>query len=79
MAAELAAEAKALTERRERMALERIAAAEAGAVKDVRAAAIDIAAAASAQLLRETFDAQADAAMVDHAIAGVPAALRRAV
>ena len=36
------------------MALERIAAAEAAAVDEVRAAAIDIATAATAALLRET-------------------------
>jgi F-type H+-transporting ATPase subunit b len=75
----LAAEAKATAARREHMALERIAAAEAGAVKDVRAAAIDIATAASTAILRAHFGAESDAAMIDHAIAGVPAALRQAV
>jgi len=79
MAAELAADAKTAAKWRERMALERIAAAEANAVKDVRAAAIDIATAAATAILREQFSAEADAAMIDHAIAGVPAALRQAV
>lgn len=79
MAAELAEEAEATAKRRERMALERIAAAEATAVNDVRAAAIDIATAASAAILRESFGAEADAAMIDQAIAAVPGALRRAV
>jgi F-type H+-transporting ATPase subunit b len=79
MAAELAEEAEATAKRRERMALERIAAAEASAVKDVRAAAIDIATAASAAILREGFNVEADAAMIDQAIAGVPGALRKAV
>ena len=79
MAADLAADAKAAAKWRERMALERIAAAEASAVKDVRAAAIDIATAAAQAILREDFGASADAAMVDAAIAGVPAALRQSV
>jgi F-type H+-transporting ATPase subunit b len=76
LAAAMAAEAEASAKRREHMAVERIAAAEAAAVNEVRAAAIDIATTASAALLRESFGAQADAALVDHAIAGVPAALR---
>lgn len=79
MAAELAAEAEATAKRRERMAVERIAAAETAAVNDVRAVAIDIATAASAALLREGFGAEADAAMIDQAIAGAPAALRQAI
>ena len=79
MADELAADAKAAAKWRERMALERIAAAEANAVRDVRAAAIDIATLATTALLREHFSAQADAAMIDQAISGVPEALRRAV
>ena len=79
MAAALAAEAQATAQRRERMALERIAAAEASAVNEVRAAAIDIATAASTQLLRDTFGAAADAAMIDQSITGVPAALRQTI
>jgi len=79
MTAALEADAKAAAKWRERMALERIAAAEASAVNDVRAAAIDIATAASAAILRETFGAEADAATIDLAISGVPGALRRAV
>jgi F-type H+-transporting ATPase subunit b len=79
MAAELAEEAQATAQRRERLALERIAAAEASAVKEVRAAAIDIATAASAAVLRENFGTEADAAIIDQAIAGVPGALRQAI
>ncbi len=79
MAAALAAEAQATAKRRERMAMERIEAAEAAAVKEVRAAAIDIATAASARLLRDTFGASEDAAMIDQSIAGVPAALRQTI
>jgi F-type H+-transporting ATPase subunit b len=79
MAAELSEEAKATAKRRERMAMERIAAAEASAVKEVRAAAIDIATAASAAVLRETHNVEADAKMIEQAIAGVPAALRQVI
>ena len=79
MADDLAADAKAAAKWRERMALERIAAAELSAVRDVRAAAIDVATAATAAMLREHFTAQADALMLDTAIADVPDALRRAV
>ena len=76
LAAAMAVEAEASAKRREQMAVERIAAAEAAAVNEVRAAAIDIATTASAALLRESFGAQADGAFIDHAIAGVPGALR---
>ncbi len=79
IAEELAKEAEATAKRRERMALDRITAAEKAALHEVRAAAIDIAAAASAALLRDSLSPEADAAMIDHAIAGVPAALRAAV
>lgn len=66
--------------RRERMALDRISAAEKQAVTDVRLAAADIAATAAARLIREEFGADADSALRDHAIAGIPSALtRRAV
>jgi F-type H+-transporting ATPase subunit b len=77
MAAELAEEGQATAKRRERMALERIAAAEASAVNEVRAVAIDIATAASAALLREGLSVQADAAFIDQAISGVVGALRQ--
>jgi len=76
LAASLAADAEASAKRRERMALERIEAAEAAAVNEIRATAIDIATAASASLLADTFSAQADATLIDRAIAGAPAALR---
>lgn len=77
MAAGLAAEAEATAKRREQMALERIAAAEKSAVQEVRAVAIDIATAAVAKLLQDGMAQGADAAMIDAAIAGVPAALRQ--
>ena len=73
MAAALAAEAEATAKRRERMAVERIAAAEAAAVNEVRAAAIDIATAASTQLLRDNVRRSGrcdDDRPVDHRRAG---------
>ncbi|WP_297490150.1 F0F1 ATP synthase subunit B [Acidocella sp.] len=76
LAASLAADAEATAKRRERMAIERIAAAEASAVAEIRAAAIDIATAAAKSMLADTFDAQADGAMIDRAISAAPAALR---
>lgn len=76
LAASLAANAEATAQRRERMAIERIAAAEASAVAEIRATAIDIATAASAAMLRERFGADADAVLIDKAIAAAPAALR---
>ncbi len=72
-----AAEAEAAARRREQMALDRIAAAEKAAVTEVRVAATEIAAAAAEQVIRGTLDAQADAGLIDHAIAGLPAALSR--
>ena len=79
MSAALAEEAEATAKRRERLALERIAAAEVSAVNDVRVAAIEIAAAASVALLRDGFASERDAGLVDQAIAAVPAALRQTV
>lgn len=76
LAASLAAEAEAAAKRREHMALERIRAAEASAVAEIRAAAIDIATMASTNVLADGFGADADAGLLDRAIAGAPAALR---
>ncbi len=77
MAADLTRDAEAAAKWRERLALERIAGEEKAAIADIRAAAIDIASAATTRTLREAFSVEADAAMIDHAIAGVPAALRQ--
>jgi F-type H+-transporting ATPase subunit b len=75
----LAAEARAVTKRRERLALDRIAAAEKAALQEVRSVAIDVATTAASHMLRAGFAADTDTAMIDKAIAGVPAALRQAV
>jgi F-type H+-transporting ATPase subunit b len=75
MAAELAAEAETRARARERMVTERIAAAEASAVTEVRTAAIEIAIAATSQALRDGLAGAQDAALIDRAIANVPTAL----
>ena len=77
LAQEAADEAKAAAGRRERMALDRISAAEKAAVTDVRMAAIEVAGASAARLIRDGVDPGADSSLIDHAIAGLPAALAR--
>jgi F-type H+-transporting ATPase subunit b len=79
MARELAEEAEATAKRRERLALDRIAAAEKAALHEVRSVAVDVATAAAAQLLRDGFAANTGGTMIDHAIAGIPAALHQKV
>ena len=63
--------------RRERMATERIAAAEKAAVTEVRTAATEIATRAATAVMASTLDAEADATLIDGAIARLPAALAR--
>lgn len=60
-----------LTARRAKMAEDKIAAAERGAIAEVRAHAAQAAAAAAATLIAERHDAGADKAMVDRTIAGL--------
>lgn len=69
------AEAEAAAKRREQMAVDRIAAAEKAAVDEVRVAAADIAAAAARQVIAEGLTADADARLINQAIAHLPAAL----
>jgi len=73
-----AAEAEASAKRRERMAMDRIAAAEAGAITEVRNAAAEIAVVAAREVLAAGLDATADAALIDGAVADLPRALRAA-
>jgi F-type H+-transporting ATPase subunit b len=75
----LAAEAQATAKRRERLALERIAAAEKAALDEVRSVAIDVATEAAKNLLAAGFAAESAPALIDHAIAALPAALRQPV
>ena len=73
-----AADAEASAKRRERMAMDRIAAAEKAAIDDVRMIAADVATTAAREIIRDGLSAEADAALVDRAITGLPAALRAA-
>ena len=72
------AEAEASAKRRERVALERIAAAEKAAVTEVRETAADIAAMAARRVIAGGLGAEADTAILDQAIANLPRALRAA-
>jgi F-type H+-transporting ATPase subunit b len=78
-AADLAKDARAVTKRRERLALDRIAAAEKAALQEVRSVAIDVATTAASHLLRDGFAQDGGAAMIDSAIAAIPTALRQPV
>ncbi|HET6606759.1 MAG TPA: F0F1 ATP synthase subunit B [Rhodopila sp.] len=76
--AAVAAEAEASAKRREKMAIDRIAAAEKAAVDEVRLAAADIATAAARQVLTEDLTPEADAKLIDQAITQLPSALAAA-
>ena len=71
-----ATEAAASAERRKQLAMQRIAAAEASAITEVRNTAADIAASATRAVLAETMDATTDGAMIDRSVADLPRALR---
>jgi F-type H+-transporting ATPase subunit b len=77
LAAAAEAEAKSTAERRERMAMDRIAAAEKAAVDEVRIAAAEIAGMAAERVIAQELTAEADGALIDHAIGGLPNALGR--
>lgn len=66
--AKAADDTKALIKRREKMAEEKIAAAERGAVEELRARAAAAAAGAAQSLIAAGHDAKADQALVDQAI-----------
>ncbi len=68
-------EAADTAKRREKMAMDRIAAAEKAAITEVQQAAADIASRAAEQVIAQGFGAEQDAALVDRAIQGLPAAL----
>jgi len=77
LAAAAEAEAESTAERRERMAMDRIAAAEKAAVDEVRIAAAEIAGMAAERVIAQELTAEADGALIDHAIGGLPNALGR--
>lgn len=62
------AKAKDLTARRQKMAEDKIGAAERAAIDEVRARAATLAASVAAEVLRQSHDAKADATLVDAAI-----------
>ena len=69
------AETEASARRREQMALDRIAAAQKQAVDEVRTAAAELATIAARQVIAEGLSPEASAALIDQAIAQLPAAL----
>jgi F-type H+-transporting ATPase subunit b len=76
--ADAQAEAGAAAKRRERMALDRIAAAEKAVIVEVRQMAADLATQAARDVISAHLSAEADEALVNDAIAGLPRALRAA-
>ncbi|GAA4776812.1 hypothetical protein [Novosphingobium ginsenosidimutans] len=62
---------KALIKRREKMAEDKIAAAERGAIAELRAKAANAAASAARQLIAANHNAKADKSLVDEAIGGI--------
>lgn len=78
LTAAASAEAEASARRRERMALDRIAAAEKAAVDEVRITAAEIATVATRIVIGQTLSGAADARLVDQAIGQLPSALRAA-
>lgn len=65
----------AAIERRQRLALERVALAESKAMAEVRDTAVDIAVAALRQVMAQDLDAQRRTALIDEAIAALPPSL----
>ncbi len=75
IAEQAAARLEATLKRREQLALDRIAQTEAEAVQAVRSATVDIAIAATRRLLSARMDAATGGALIDAAIADLPARL----
>ena len=71
-------EAEASARRRERLALDRISAAEKAAINDVRQTAADIASDAARRVIAQGLGEEREAAILDAAIADLPRALRAA-
>jgi F-type H+-transporting ATPase subunit b len=69
--AKASADAKLTISRREKMAQDKIAAAERGAVDELRATAAEAAAAAAARLIADNHGAKADKVLVDDAIGSI--------
>jgi len=76
LAAEAARELEQSLERRRRLAVERIAQAEAQALDEIRAVAVDVAISAARQVIASEPDERRGAALLDAAIAALPQGLR---
>ena len=76
IAAQSARDLEQSLERRQRLAEERIAQAEAKALDEIRAAAVDVAIAAAREVIVSQLDERRGAAMLDAAIAALPQRLR---
>ena len=76
IAAQSARDLQQSLERRQRLAEERIAQAEAKALDEIRAAAVDVAIAAAREVIVAELDERRGAAMLDAAIAALPQRLR---
>jgi F-type H+-transporting ATPase subunit b len=76
IAAQSARDLELSLERRQRLAEERIAQAEAKAMDEVRAAAIDVAIAAAREVIAAEIDERRGAALLDDAIVALPERLR---
>ena len=72
------AEAETAGKRRERVAMDRIAAAEKAAVAGIRQTATDVATLAAQRVIADGLGGEADGAILDQAIANLPRALRAA-
>jgi len=75
IAAQGARDLETALERRRRLAEERIAQAEAKAVAEIRAAAVDVAIAAARGVIAESLDDRGRAALIDTAIQALPQGL----
>jgi len=75
IAEQAAAELEVALARREQQALDKIAQAEQAALNAVRSQAVDVAIAATAELLRQNLDEQRSSALVDRGLAEVAAKL----
>jgi len=77
LSAEAAARLEDSLKRREQLARDKIAQAEAEALQQVRDTAIDLAIAATRRLMAERIDARAAARLIDDSIAELPARIRQ--
>ena len=76
IAAHSAQELQRALERRQRLAEERIAQAEAKAVEEIRAVAVDVAISAAREVIASEMDENRGGALIDSAIAALPQRLR---